>query len=265
VSTPDPGIYPGVPDTQYRAWDALGSTDIKTLAANPAGVFRFRRENPRSNGILDLGKVAHSLILEGREDAVTVLDFPDWKTKAAREARDAALKTALLAHEWKTVKRMRDAVFANPDAAALLTGHEAETSLRWDVDGVRLKGRLDGWKRDEGIIVDLKTARDASPRGFGRAAAAYGYHTQAAQYHGGLEALTGESATYYIVAVEKEPPFLTAVYEVATDQLDAGREAVEDGINAYREAIAADAWPTSYPSQPLDLPAWAYPEMELEF
>jgi exodeoxyribonuclease VIII len=158
---------------------------------------------------------------------------------------------------------MRDAVMANKDAAELLTGHEAETSLRWDADDVPVKARLDAWHRDAQKIVDLKTTRDASPRGFGRAAAEYGYHAQAAHYADGVRALTGQGHEYYIVCVEKTEPYLTAVYEVFPDMLDAGRETVREGLAAYREAKAANHWPTSYPTQPLDLPAWAYPELEL--
>jgi hypothetical protein len=262
--TPPPGIYESIRDAEYHKWDALGSTDLKTLATHPAGVFRFRKENPRTNvTAFDIGTAAHALILEGREDAVTVVPAPDWRSKAARDARDTAPGVALLAHEWDAVRRMRDAVMDNPDAASLLTGHTPEVSLRVDTDGVPLKGRLDAWHPDKRIIVDLKTTRDASPRGFGRAAAEYGYHAQAAHYHDLTEALTGHEHDYYIVAVEKDRPNITAVYEVLHDHLAAGRQVIADALAAYRDARAADEWPTRHEQQPLDLPAWAYPETEL--
>ena len=260
MSLPPPGIYPGVPDREYRAWDALGSTDIKTLATHPAGVFRYRRQNRTESAAFLIGSAAHALILEDREPS-----WVDATTRATKAYKEAAAINGplLLASEWDTVRRMRDAVLRNPDAAQLLTGHEAETSLRWDVDGVAVKGRLDAWHRGSQTIVDLKTTRDASPRGFGRAAAEYGYHAQAAHYSDGVTALTGETHDYFIVCVEKEAPYLTAVYEVFPDMLDAGAETVRDGLNAYREATTADDWPTHYEMQPLYLPAWAYPEVEL--
>jgi exodeoxyribonuclease VIII len=262
----EPGIYYGVPDHEYRAWDALGSTDIKTLATQPAGVFQYRRQNPRNSAAFDVGRVAHSLILEGDESRVVAIDVEAKRGKAWTEPAEAARaegKTPLTVAEWAEVKAMRDSVFANPEAAKMLTGHEAETSLRWDYGGTPLKARLDGWHRNAGVIVDLKTTRDASPRGFGRSAAEYGYHAQAAHYSSGVFNLTGQTHEYFIVCVEKAAPFTTAVYEVFPDMIDAGAEIVREGINAYREATAADAWPTSYPMQPLDLPAWAYPEVEL--
>lgn len=264
----DPGIYPGVPDHEYRAWDALGSTDIKTLATHPAGVFRFRRENPRSSQAFDVGRVAHSLILEGDETRVVAIDVEAKRGKAWTDPAEAARaegKTPLTVAEWDSVRQMRDSVFANPDAAELLTGHEAETSLRWDEHGTPAKARLDAWHRDQQVIVDLKTTRDASPRGFGRSAAEYGYHAQAAHYSDGVLALTDARNDYFIVCVEKEPPYVTAVYEVFIDQIVAGREIVREGLNAYREAITTNHWPTHYPQQPLELPAWAYPDMEIAF
>lgn len=261
MTTPPPGIYPGIPEAEYRAWDALGSTDIKTLASHPAGVFRFRRKYPQQSNAFAIGNAAHALILEGRE--TPYVDATTRNTKAYKDYA-AIHGPSLLAHEWDTVQRMRDAVFANPDAANLLTDHEPETSLIWDEGGTRLKGRLDGWRADERIIVDLKTARDVSPRGFGRAAGEYGYHAQAAQYSDGVAALTGEVPTYFIVAVEKEPPYLTAVYEVTADQIASGRETVREGIAAYHDANATGYWATNYPLQPLDLPMWAYTEMEID-
>ena len=266
MTLPPPGIYYGIPDTEYRAWDALGSTDIKTLASYPAGVFRFRRENPSQSAAFDVGRVAHSLILEGDESRVVAIDVEAKRGKAwtePAEAARAAGKTPLTVAEWAEVQAMRDSVFANPEAAKLLTGHEAEVSLRWDVDGTPVKARLDGWHQEAGIVVDLKTTRDASPRGFGRSAAEYGYHAQAAHYQSGVFNLTDKSHDYYIVAVEKAAPYVTAVYEVFPDMLDAGAEIVADGINAYREAKDADHWPAHYPAQPLDLPMWAYQETEL--
>lgn len=265
TTTPPPGIYPGIPDEDYHKWLALGSTSIKALASKPAGAFLYRQSHPIESAAFTLGRVAHSLILEGRDDAVTVIEATDWRSKAARDARDAAPGPALLEHEWDTVCRMRDSVFSNPDAADLLTGHDAEVSLRWDLGGVQLKGRLDAWHKGRGIIVDLKTTRDASPRGFGRAAAEYGYHAQAALYHDGLAELTSYDHEYFIVAVEKEAPYLTAVYEVLPDQLDAGRETVRDGIAAFEAATGTNDWPTRYESQPLDLPMWAYTEQEITF
>jgi hypothetical protein len=262
--TPPPGIYEGIRDAEYHQWDALGSTDLKTLATHPAGVFRYRKENPRTGvAAFDVGTAAHALILEGREDAVTVVDAPDWRSKAARDARDAAPGVALLVSEWDAVRRMRDAAMGNPDAAALLTGHTPEVSLRVDADGMRFKGRLDAWHPEKRVIVDLKTTRDASPRGFGRAAAEYGYHAQAAHYHDMTEVLTGHAHDYYIVAVEKDRPHVTAVYEVLHDHLAAGRQVLREALETYRAARDADEWPTRHEQQPLELPSWAYPDMEM--
>lgn len=263
MTTPPPGIYPGIPDHEYHAWSALGSTSIKALATLPAGAYLYRQTHPLESAAFTLGRAAHSLILEGRKPDY-VVNAPDRRAKAYKEAAQDADAEILLYHEWQSICRMRDSVMANTDAADLLTGHAPEVSLRWDEGDVPLKGRLDGWHEGRGIIVDLKTTRDASPRGFGRAAAEYGYHAQAALYHDGLSELTGRDHEYFIVAVEKTAPYLTAVYEVLPDQIDAGREIVRDGIAAYAEAKGANDWPTRYESQPLYLPMWAYPDMEME-
>ena len=260
MTTPTPGIYPGVPEHEYRAWDALGSTDIKTLATHPAGVFQFRRVYRVEKAEFDLGTVAHSLILEGDESKVAVLNVKDKRGKewtahdaTAREEGKIPLKLT----EWDTVRRMRDSVFTNTDAAALLTNHEPEVSIRWDQNGVPLKGRLDAWHGGAGIIADLKTCRDASPTGFGKDAANYGYHVQAADYADGVNVLTGDVPDYFIVAVCKEAPHSVGVYRLTPEHLDKGRAIVTRALINYNEALVRHEWPTNYDTQDLNLPRWA--------
>ncbi len=183
----------------------------------------------------------------------------DGRTKAGKEERAAAAEAGielLSASDWRTAEAMCRRVKEHPEAARVLAAGEAEVS-HFDVDlwsGVGVKCRPD-WTATDGTLVDLKSARDASPRGFARAAADLGYHLQAAHY---LRMLAAER--FLFVAVEPEPPHLTAVYELDQDALRRGLQLVDRALDlsARLADVPPDQWP-GYPSTTtrLALPAWA--------
>ena len=114
-------------------------------------------------------------------------------------------------------------------------------------------------EREKGVIVDLKTTRDASPDGFAKSVAQYRYHVQAAFYSDGYKAAFGEAPRGFVfIAVETEPPYLVAVYVASETMTSRGRIEYQTDLDTFRECLATDTWP-GYSSSPLtlDLPKWA--------
>ena len=126
---------------------------------------------------------------------------------------------------------------AHPVAAKLLTGGDAERVFQWSDEntGVKCKAKADYVKGD--MIVDLKTAQDASPTGFAKACANFGYHWQDAHYSNG-----SGCARFVFVVVETSYPFGTAVYELDEDAKYAGRCPVKAAINKYVESGTLCMW-----------------------
>ena len=119
----EPGVY-DIPAEIYHA-DPCPEPSLSSSVAT-ALIDRSPRHawqaHPRLNPVhepdnrqdFDLGKAAHALLLEGR-DVAEIVDAADYRTKAAREARDAAYaagKTPLLAHQWQDVEAMIKAAIA---------------------------------------------------------------------------------------------------------------------------------------------------------
>jgi len=165
-----PGVYDGISNAAYHADPALGSTSLKTLATKTPAHYMWDKDAPEgTTDAFTLGTAAHSLILEGDSSSIVVVEADNWLTKAAKEAKSAALaegKQPLLTKEWLQVHSMRDAVMAHPVARDLFTGHQAEQSVFWEEDGLTLKCRPDAWQ--PGQLVDLKTTVNADPREFGK-------------------------------------------------------------------------------------------------
>lgn len=253
-----PGIYGGITNADYHADPALGSTSLKTLATKTPAHYQWDKAHPKTSDAFDLGTVAHSLILEGDESGVRVIEVEDKRgakwTVPADEAR-AAGQIPLTSKEWAQVKGMRDAVMAHPAAGKLFTGHKAEQSIFWEEDGLMLKCRPDAAHR--GLLVDLKTTRDANPNEFGKTAHEYGYHQSAAHYIDGVKAATGEELPFHFVLVEKTEPYLVSVVELDVEAVNIGRQLNDRAKRIYRECVETNTWPGYPAAELISLPMWA--------
>jgi hypothetical protein len=258
IATIEPGIYAGITNADYHANPALGSTSLKTLATRTPAHYQHDKAHPKNSDAFTLGTAAHSLILEDDTSGIEVVAADNWLSKAAKEAKAAALaegKQPLLVKEMAQVVAMRDAVMSHPAARAAFTRHKAEQSVFWDEDGLMLKCRPDAWQT--GVLVDLKTTRDANPNEFGKTAHEYGYHQSAAHYIDGVKAATGEELPFHFVLVEKTEPYLVSVVELDIEAINIGRQLNDRAKRIYRECMETNTWP-GYPTADLiSLPMWA--------
>lgn len=253
-----PNIIDGLSNKEYHAHPALGSTSLKTLATKTPAHYRWQADHPVHKDVFDLGTVAHSLILEGDTTGVVVIDEEDKRgkkwTDPANAAREAG-KIPVLAKEWVDIKGMRDSVMAHSVAGPLFTGHSAESSVFWEEDGLALKCRPDAWQ--PGMLIDLKTTRDADPNAFGAIAADFGYHQSAGHYIDGVKALTDEQLPFKFVLVEKTAPYFVSVVELDPYAVDLGRQLNDRAKRIYRECTETGRWPGYINSEPVNLPMWA--------
>lgn len=253
-----PGIYDGISNNDYHADPALGSTSLKTLALKTPAHYQWDQKHPKSSDAFTLGTAAHSLILDGDTSSIVIVEADNWLTKAAKEAKAAALaagKQPLLTKEMAQVEAMRDSVMSHEVASQYFTGHMAEQSVFWEEGGLMLKCRPDAWL--PGVIVDLKTTVDANPNKFGKTAFDFGYFMSSAHYIDGVKAATDEDVKFLFVNVEKTAPYLVSVTELDAYTLDYGRQALDRAKRIYSECTASGNWP-GYPAvEPVGLPAYA--------
>ena len=253
-----PQIISGMSNRDYHRNAALGSTSLKTLATKTPAHYRHDQANPKFSDAFTLGTAAHSLILEQDVSNFVSVDADNWLTKAAKEAKTAALAAGqqpLLRKEVEQVKAMQAAVMAHPLARDLFIGHKAEESVFWEEDGLTLKCRPDAWK--PGLLVDLKTTVNADPNEFGKTAYNFGYHQSAAHYIDGVKAATGEELPFHFVLVEKTEPYLVSVVELDWEAIDLGRALNDRAKRIYRECVESNTWPGYPPSEPISLPNYA--------
>jgi hypothetical protein len=213
----------------------------------------------------DLGTAAHAYLLEGA-DHFTVIDAPDWRTKAAKEARDVARKAGrlpLLRERWADVVGMaeaaRDQLAAYQESPRPFTGGAAEQTLLWQEGGIWCRARLDWLHEGHRVIDDLKsTGGSAHPDVWIRNHLfSTGFDVQAAFYLRGLKAVTGQRATFRFVVIEDTPPYALSVVALGPEALELAERKVAHAIEVWRHCVETNTWP-AYPARTCfaEVPAW---------
>jgi hypothetical protein len=262
-----PGFYDLDEDTYHRddaltkrLGRSLSASGAKTLLKSPAR-FEYERRHPKaSTESMDVGSVAHHLILH-RGGRLVVVDAYDWRKPANQQLRDnGRAQGVVVVHrgQLRAAAAMARAVRRHELAGAILSQGKPEQSAYWidKATGVTLRARID-WLRDD-AIVDVKTTADASPEAFAKSCANYGYRESAAHYRAAVHALTGRWLPFVLIAVETAPPHLVAVYRFDADDLAWGAARMRTAIDAYAEHESAGVWPGYSPEiEVLSMPRWA--------
>ena len=147
-----------------------------------------------------------------------------------------------------------DSARRHPHVAELLDGAALEVSFVWTDPGSGLlcKGRADILNRQRGV-GDPKTTRHRLPYRFARQGYYLGYHVQVAMYTDGLSILLDgwdpkrKPIPFWLIAIEKEPPYLTKVFDGHAGYLEADETSLptaylELGRQAYRGQLQHIAW-----------------------
>ncbi len=251
-------IIDGLPNAEYHAHPALGSTSLKTLATKTPAHWKWQSENSVHKDAFDLGTAIHSITLERDESNIVEVEASTWQTKKAQDAKAAARaegKVPLLTKDLELARAIDRSIMAHPLASRMFTGHIAERSVFWEDDGLQLKCRPDALNL--GLIGDLKSAITANPNDFGKTAADLGYFMSAAHYQDGMEQATGDRMPFLFILAEKSAPFPVSVVELDDEALEYGRRMNERAKRIYRRCLETGEYPGYPEAGRISLPAWA--------
>ena len=265
-----PVIRHDLSDEEYRAIDAANFSTIKRIEDSPARAKQVMDHGMVQSPAMFLGELLHCMVLERHEfpRRYELCEF-NRRTKAFAEAEEDATRRGLRLYDLSQqgeVAGMVEAVSCNPDAARILDHAMTVTEVvvLWAdaVTGVACKCKIDFFNPTERVVGDLKTARSASEDAFGREAAGYFYHAQAAMYHDALDAVYPGGWSWKWIVVEKStaaegdhPLHATGVYDADMESLSIGRYYYRNWLRIYRECQESGHWP-GYPSRVLRLPKW---------
>ena len=224
------GLILDMPERDYHAHPALSYSTGKALLRSPAH-YLHALANREESTEFDVGHAIHGLVLGVGLDVVEI-PFDSYRSKAAREARDAAYaagKVPVKSADLQPIEDAAEAVLAHPTARAWLErpGPVEVPLFATDPDtGVDIRGKLDKLAELDPmrVPVDLKTVADARPGKVFAAIRDWDYDLQAAMYRHLIRlALNAQAGPGVLIAVEKDPPYGVAVYQLAhEDFIEAG-------------------------------------------
>lgn len=215
---------------------------------------------------LDLGTIAHALLLEGDDSRVVVVEADDWRTKAAKEQRDAARadgKLPILQADYDTVTEMvisAECAIAESELFDAWTSAIPEQTLVWEEDGVWFRSRPDKLTPDYRVYFDYKTSLGCGhPLAFGRGPLIRnGYDLQAAIGLRGIQRLKEpKDCVAVFVVQEMEPPYAVSFVSLEPQFLAIANERIELAKAMWARCLSEDRWP-AYPSRVCYVSAPAY-------
>lgn len=225
----------------------------------------FSQVKPESSEAMDHGTVLHSLVLEGHANMVLEVEHPDFRTAAAREARDKAraagfipMTSPAFTELREMAEQIRDRIAGHDADPPLFVDGKAEQSLFWEDRGVQCKARLD-WIHADGLTIDdLKTTkRWADPASFKRTIFSTAYDIQAAFYMRGLSKITGTRLpAFRFVFAELEPPYGVHVVQLSNAVVALANEKIDYALDMWRHCVDNDVWPCYQGVETVELPPW---------
>ena len=254
----------------YHDHPALSASKLKQAVTGTALDYWARHVDPmrqpfKPSDAMRQGSLVDCLLTqpERMSELYRVAPTVDRRTKAGKEAWADALADAgdaeLITQEWMdTATRIRDCLLSDPVAADYLGGEGQEPGFWHDTElDASCRYMPDCEIPERGLLVDLKKARDASPRGFQRQAYALAYDLQMAHYSEGYRSRYGElPREVALVAYEWEWPHNISVNLFTTAMLDEGYRRREEAVMLIKECEATGLWP-SWGVAEFDVPKWA--------
>lgn len=252
----DAGLYPEMKRDEYDAELALNYSTIK-VAHEKSMLHAY-------NGLLNptpstaaqiIGLAWHHLTLQPGQFLNHFAPMPvnSKGTKLSRTSADGAIawdrfdeehagKHAIKPLELKKLMVMREAVMRHPIARKMIeNASHQETSFFWEHPQYEFecKGQFDllteysGWS----YCADLKSTKDASPRGFEKEIASYSYMIQHHWYLEGLNEIAEADRRFAFIACEKTPPYLVCIHELCPLNLFEGKFRCEEVAAKWDKAL----------------------------
>jgi len=247
-------------NSQYHADDAISSSDVKMVHSK--SLAHWKAKTYSSSPVYDMGTSVHAMVLE---EAKGIIRGPETRRgKAWTEAYEEAQandQTLLTASDYDLARNIADSVLFHPVGqrmAGPTTVNEASFFATDPETELKIKCRPDSYWDAKGVLYDLKTCQDASPRGVAKDMIAYNYAIQQAFYMHCLEQAGYEASQFVFVHVEKTGAHAVSTNIIHEEYLDWAKGEMHMTLRKIAKANEAQKWDTGWSDQTnvIDLPRW---------
>ena len=272
----DTGMYAGIRDAEYHAMHGMCSaTQLKMLRNGSPQHVSHWMNNTQETPALRVGRAFHAKALAqvGYNHDFAIAPNIDRRTKAGKAAYASFIQllrpgqTMLTPVEADLVDDMAAAVRNNSLASDLLADcGEYEVTAFGEINGVKCRAKMDALDPQCSLLIDLKTTKTLAGRDeMQHVVWKHGYGLQMCFYRELMRANGCNPGAVMIIAVEKQPPFAVACYELLHELLDMHVPMMNRLIAEWQDTIGSNnirGW--SEQVQALSLPRYALDELEIE-
>jgi exodeoxyribonuclease VIII len=212
------GVYEDLTYEEYAEIPAFRSHDLTSVIKCPYS-WKNKKDMVQTPALLE-GRVQHTVFLEHHKfnDEFVIQPKIDRRTKAGKEEYEDFI--ALVGKRTSITQEMYDTCMERREVVKEYVPKKTdkvEHTLLFEWHSQPFKCRMDWY--DGKNVWDLKTCRDASPRGFRGAINAFNYHMQAALYVDACRALDLRADGFNFLAQEKQDPYPYVVYTLTPEAL----------------------------------------------
>lgn len=253
-------IIKDMSNDEYHSSDAISSSDVKAVVTK--SVWHWHNAIHTETPAMALGTAVHDICLEG---GMNTMRGPNRRgTNAWKEAEEAAISTGaklLPEKEYDKANDIAEAILQDEVCAKQLEkkGSLKEHSLFAECKhtGLQLRCRPDCYDPKLGVMSDIKTTVDASPKGFNRQCYLYRYDVQACFYKYVAE-LCGWKVNYFaFLAVENTAPYAAHMHNMSLEAFERAEVDMIYALEKIAEAKAKDEYATHWPRfSMIHPPAW---------
>ena len=252
-------------NAEYHATDAISSSDVKMVFSK--SLAHWKSKVYRSSTVFDIGTCVHAMVLE---DGKGMVRGPETRRgKAWTELYDetqASGGTLLTATDYDLAQNVAHSVLLHPSGQRMAGGtvvNEASFFATDKATGLEIKCRPDSFyagkhMQGKGVIYDIKTCQDASPRGVSKDMVSYNYAIQAAFYLYCLQQAGHKVDQFVFVNVEKTAPYAVSTNVLSPEYLAWGKQQMHLTLDKIAKANEAQHWDTGWSdtTNVVVLPRW---------
>lgn len=254
---------------EYREIERLNISSLVEIEKSPAHFQHFIKNPKKDTYDLMIGRLTHCMILtpdEVKNDYFVMpkLDKRKKEDKALFEDLSNANKDKECVNEedFLECQNIANSVLSSPKIKKLLESGLSEKTILWELDGIKMKSRLDF---ESNVIIDIKTCQDAREEQFAKDCVKYKYAEKLFSYQEASFVESGIRKPVIIIAVEKSAPYAWKVYHLGDFWMEYGRNKFFKMIEKYKKCVSENKW-DSYGHEvcELQIPSWVITRESIE-
>lgn len=246
---------------EYLKIDAINASFLKACSFGKYAGYKYLHEKKFESDAMAFGTAVHTVLLEPEKflSQYAFMEKVDLRTKAGKEYQakfqsENEGKIVLDSSDNFKLQKIQDRCKEIPIIQEALNTFEKEKTYVWENTSHKFKARLDLVNEKSGVIIDVKTTKDASERGFIKQFIDLRYDVQFYHYASALSL----KSSCYVIAIESETQqvALYNIDEIIQSNFTATR--YQQALNTAYEVLELKEEPLKYPTEilKLTLPKW---------